>query len=274
MPRGSLWPIELSSLFILAFFLAVMARRGLLSAPEGRRGFQKTLLDIAAIALFSWVAEVLNIHLFGFYQYDAPWLLFADVMPVLVALIWPFVILSARELAWHLELRGPRGPSAWAVFAIVTYDAALVEPIAVKAGLWSWNEPGIFGVPPIGILGWGLYALSISWIYDRAPRAMAAAPILVQGMLVLAWWGLFRWTLRAPVPPAILPALAALVGIALAIALIRARRRAPLSVMAPRMAAALLFFALLFLRGNDLIWLVLYGVSFALPYLAATRFRG
>jgi len=39
------------------------------------------------------------------------------------------------------------------------------------------------------------------------------------------------------------------------------------------MAAAALFFALLFLRGSDVGALVLYGATFAIPYLVVTRWR-
>lgn len=270
---GMLWPIELASALILGLFLALMARGGLRSARPGRQSFSGILRDVGLIAALAWCAEVLSIRLFGFYQYDAPWLLFLDVMPALVALIWPFVILSARELAVHLGLESEGRPSAAAVFAIVLYDASLVEPVAVAARLWSWNEPGIFGVPPIGILGWAFFAAAVSFLLDRAPRALLLAPLLVQGLLVAAWWGLFRWVLREAQDPTRLAAASALVALILAIWVLRSGRRAPLAVMIPRMAAAALFFVLLFLRGREVSALIPYGASFALPYLAATRFK-
>lgn len=268
-----LWPIELASALILGLFLTLMALRGLRSARPGHHSFGGILRDVGLIALLAWCAEVLSIRLFGFYQYDAPWLLFIDVMPALVALIWPFVILSARELAVHLGFESHGRPSAAAVFVIVLYDASLVEPVAVAARLWSWNEPGIFGVPPIGILGWAFFAGAVSALLDRAPRALILAPLLVQGLLVAAWWGLFRWVLRDAQSPVLLAALSFGVALPLAFWVWRSGRRAPWTVMLPRMAAALLFFALLFLRGREVTALIPYGAAFALPYLAATRFK-
>ena len=155
--RLTLTVVEISSLFIIAGFLVVMGRGFLFAGgKDGRaRPMKSIAVDIVLIAAASWVAEVSCIRLYAFYQYDAPWLLYADVMPVLVVAIWPFVILSARELAFRFGFER----SAIAVFAFVLYDAALVEPVAVKAGLWSWNHPGLFGAPLIGILGWAYFSV-------------------------------------------------------------------------------------------------------------------
>ncbi len=78
-----LWPIELASALILGLFLTLMALRGLRSARPGHHSFGGILRDVGLIAVLAWCAEVLSIRLFGFYQYDAPWLLFIDVMPAL-----------------------------------------------------------------------------------------------------------------------------------------------------------------------------------------------
>lgn len=230
------------------------------------------MLDIAVIAVASWVAEVSCIRLYGFYEYDAPWTLFVDVMPVLVALIWPFVILSARELRERAKL-----PAA-AVLVIVLYDAALIEPVAVRAGLWSWNEPGLFGVPVIGILGWGFFAATVSFLFDRlhgAKRWLAVilAPAATHVFLLAVWWGGLRWILRAEISATVAAVVALGVALMLGLTVRRKKLQVGLDAMAPRMAAAGLFFALLFWRGTDTAPLMVYGLTFAVPYVLATRWR-
>ncbi len=266
--------IEVASIAILALFLAGMVRFGLRAAP--RPGAPAALADILRIAAAAWVAEVSCIRLYGFYQYDAPWLLFLDVMPVLVALIWPFVILSAREVVHALGWVDGRGrPHPLAVMAVVIYDAALVEPIAVRTGLWSWNEPGLWSVPLIGIIGWGLFAACASALLDtrRPSLLLLLAPLGTHALLLALWWGLFRWILRDELTPTAAVALSAAVAVVGAWWVRRSRRKAPLTTMVPRMAAAGLFFVLLFVAGGQDVDLVAYGLSFAIPYVMATRFR-
>lgn len=265
--------MELASIAILGLFLAAMIRFGLRAAPAGRSSPRAALGDIGLIALGAWVAEVSCIRLYGFYQYDAPWLLFVDVMPALVALIWPFVILSAREVVHALGWLDAAGrPHPLAVGLLVIYDASLVEPIAVRTGLWSWNEPGLWAVPIIGILGWGYYAAAASALLDRRRGWLpVVAPALTHGLLLLSWWGALRWTGRVPVAPAVAVGGALIAALLAAWAVRRRRQRAALATMVPRMAAAALFFALLFLSGGQDPALVAYGLTFALPYVLATQ---
>lgn len=252
--------VEVASLAILGGFLVLMGRR----AP---------LLDIVVLALAAWVAEVSCIRLYGFYQYDAPWLVFVDVMPLLVALIWPFVILSAREISARFRLSAGLG-----VFSFVLYDASLVEPLAVAARLWSWNEPGVFGVPIIGILGWAYFSFFALLGLERLDGwrrgfIVLLAPLLTHLALLATWWGGLRWVLRRELPSAGAALASVLIAGLLALGVRRGRLSAPLSVMLPRMAAAALFFALLALRGAEVPWLPLYALPFAVPYLLATRWR-
>lgn len=271
--RSWLLAIEVISIGILALFLVVMTRGGLLAgSPDGSpRRFSTVLTDIGIIGVASWIGEVSCIRLYGFYQYDAPWTLFLDVMPLMVVLIWPFVLLSARELVHRLELGGVA-----ALFVIVLYDASLIEPIAVRAGLWSWNEPGLFGVPVIGLLGWAYFGAASIICLDRLPSrfrfaTILIAPLATHALLLATWWGGLRWLLRLPIPAPIAAGIALGVGLILGVFVRRRGRTVGLEVMAPRMAAAALFFALLFLRGSDTVPLMVYGLTFAIPYVLATR---
>jgi len=272
--QTSLLLVESSSVVIISFFLLVMIKGGLMAGGHGHpRKMKAVLQDVGIIAIASWIAEVSCIRLYKFYQYDAPWTFFVDVMPLMVVLIWPFVLLSAREVLHRLRL-----PQLSALFIMVLYDASLIEPIAVQAKLWSWNEPGLFDVPLIGILGWAYFAASVILCLDRLPSrfrwmSIFIAPLATHILLLTTWWGALRWILRGSIDPRLAVGLATTVALILGVITLVRRRRADLYVMAPRMAAAVLFFVLLGLRGSNFLALVFYGLSFAVPYLIATRWR-
>lgn len=278
--RSSLLAVEIASILILAFFLAFMAKGGLLAgSKDGRpRSMRAVLYDIAVIAVASWVGEVTCIRWYAFYQYDAPWTFFIDVMPLLVALIWPFVLLSARELVHRsFSPRLGRG-GVLALFVIVLYDAALIEPVAVRAGLWSWNEPGLFGVPVIGIVGWAYFGAVAAVCIDRldGPAKLLTiliAPAVTHVLLVASWWGCLKWILRLPISAPVAAGFALGIALCLGVVVKRSGKAVGLEVMAPRMAAASLFMVLLFLRGSDTAPLLVYGLTFAIPYLLATRWK-
>src|SRR5439155_24844517 len=111
---------------------------------------------LALLVVASWIGEDSVIRVYGFYHYARGWALFVDQVPLAIVVIWPVVIDSAWGLARCLAA-GARAQALLAA-AFVLADASLIEPIAVRAGLWRWTEPGLFAVPPVGILGWALFA--------------------------------------------------------------------------------------------------------------------
>lgn len=228
----------------------------LLSARDRR----EVAARMAALALAAWVAEDSVIRAYGFYQYDrGVWTLFVDRVPLLVALIWPVVIDSAYALA---------GGRLRAVFVIVLADAALIEPIAVRSGLWSWNEPGLFGVPIIGMVGWALFAAAACALVRRRGMPLLA-PLATHALLLASWWGLLRWL------PAEVPAAGALViVVAASLAAIGLLMLAPVRVtmrdVLLRAPGAAFFFALLFARPDGM--LTLWAIALGAPYLVLLRY--
>lgn len=267
---------------VVLLTLSLMARR----APGG---VTRLLADYAALAVAGFIGEDTCVRFYRFYAYAPEWDGRVDVVPVLVPLIWPLVILSARSVADALA-RGasPLRRAIW-VGALVVADASLVEVVAVRAGLWSWAEPGHIGVPVLGILGWGFFAFSADLarsLLARAPRALSAigvvvlAPLATHALLLVAWWSCFRWVLRGDLGWASTAAVVVASILATSAALgARARGRAmPLDVAIPRMVAAALFLAELALTARP--WesgvaraLWIHTAAVALPYLAATRYR-
>jgi hypothetical protein len=249
--------IELACGCILALYVAVSGRT------------RAALARALAILGGAWLAEDTCIRAYGFYQYAPGWHLWIDRVPAMIVLIWPAVVLSARSVVvgvFGARSPAPRDVALWTGL-LVTFDAALIEPIAVQAGLWSWNEPGIFCVPPVGILGWGLFAAAITWAEEALPgvvsRASFAAVATHVGLLA-AWWGALRWVSGSLPPGATIAAVAAVsMSLAVLAAQMRASvRRGELFVR----GVATLFFAGLLVRGWS--WpLAAYAAAFTLPHL-------
>lgn len=261
--------VEIASACILALCAAVEARRG----PAALRAF---LRDAGLIGLSGWLAEDVCIRLFGFYGYSDGWMLRADQVPLLIGCIWPFVVLSAREVA---RVLGKERGLALRTGLVIVFDAALIEPVAVRAGLWSWSEPGLFGVPLVGVLGWGVFgalcvwflALCDAWtarsgrLFWRRLLLPVVTCLSANALLFVLWWALLRWFWRGPVSTRVALALVSASSL-LFLSQARGKRGAfPFGLSGPRAVAAALFFALIAAVGDR--WLWFYAMPFALPYL-------
>jgi hypothetical protein len=255
---------------IIAITLAMMARQ---------RPWKELLADYAALAVAGWVGEHTCVTWYEYYGYAPMWHGRLGAVPVMVPLIWPLVIMSARDVVRSIAPQAGR----WApilVGALVVFDASLVEVIAVRAGLWRWAEPGHLGVPVLGIIGWGFFAALAHVALERPlvqrPLALVIALVGTHLLILAAWWGLFRWVIRGDHGDASLVGLCVLSLAALAGGLyaVRAGGALPLAVGAPRMAAAALFFALLVKVAPDDVRLWIHVACVAVPYLVVTALTG
>lgn len=265
--------VELGCIAVIAFYAAMQGGRAASLAPRA-----------ALIAVSAWMGEETCIRLYGFYGYAPGWHGHLDRVPVLIAVIWPLVVLSAQVLARRAWPRATPARRALATGALVICDAAFIEPVAVRAGLWSWTEPGVFEVPLVGIAGWGFFAAAITYGLDRAERpgrdrgsralrsaaAVLAAPVATHALLLASWWGALRWLPR-PLPDAGAVALAVCASLWVTFEMVRGARSAPpappLREMLARLAAAAFFFVLLVLHAHDRPLLVGYALAFAPPYV-------
>jgi len=225
--------------FELACALIIVATLFTLS----RRAPWRTLLgDYGALAVAGWVGEETCILAYRFYAYAPSWDAHVDRVPILVPLIWPLVVMSARDVSRALFPRAGGFARAAIVGVIVCLDASLVEVVAVRAELWSWAEGGHLDVPLIGILGWGYFAFGADLALSRLPRVsvIALAPLTTHALLLTTWWGFFRWVLRGDLGQASLVGMVAISALLTAL-VVRARRAGdgiPLAVAGPRMIAA------------------------------------
>jgi len=260
---------ELACVAIVVLTLVLMARH---EKPR------VLLASYASLAVAGWIAEESCILAYRFYSYADVWNVRVHLVPLLVPLIWPLVILSAREC-----VRGIWPGNQWwshlLVGAVVAFDASLVEVVAVRAGLWSWAEPGHLNVPVIGMLGWGYFAVGASVALSLAERwrypGVLVLGVLSSHVLILTtWWGLFRWTLRGDLGTASTVGVLA-IGMVAAVFVLAARRKGygmPMQVAGPRMLAAGLFLALLLTTAPKEMPYWWHVIALSIPYLAATRF--
>lgn len=262
--------IEPCCLAIVLFSLLMRARQ----SPDPRRFLWRYLLLAAA----AWLGEDSCIRLYDFYEYSPEWSLFIDHVPIMILLIWPIVILSAADLALALGARRA-GFLGLLAGAFVLADAAFIEPISVSVDFWFWKSPGLFGVPPIGVLGWAYFsgiALAIlrdqddkGWPWDAV--VLLVAPVGTHLLLLLSWWLVFKW-ISAPIP--VQPALwfSYTVSLVASVGLwVMARRSAPRAMtLWMRVPAALFFLGLLLSVQETPMSLWIYAGAFVFPYSLLT----
>lgn len=262
--------LELAALSIIAIYVAAYA----LGQPE-RGSF---LAGLVLVCTASWLAEESCILLYGTYGYSADWKLFLAHLPLLVIVIWPIIVHSAWNLAAQMLRPGHR-LIPLAAGAIVLTDALLIEPVGVGTGLWSWNESGIFGVPPIAIFGWAYFACLCVLLFEQAKRRnrtkrfnllILVIPVLgTHLLLLLTWWGALRW-IKITVDPKLAAGLAWALSLILVYAIVKNQTgtRVHKKTLVLRLPGAVFLFTWLVCNANDATWLVVYAVAFAPPYLA------
>ena len=268
-PIVSTLTLELVALAIIVIYLAVYT----LGQPEKGEFFIRLVLVSAA----SWIAEESCILSYRFYSYSPTWTLFLADVPLLVIVIWPIIVHSAWDLASQMLRPGHRLVPLSAA-AIVLTDALLIEPVGVQIGLWSWKEPGIFEVPPIGVLGWAFFAFLCMLHFGKGKQRngtrrinllIAVIPVFGTHLLLLiTWWVAFRWV-KITVDPGLTVGVAWMVSIFLVYAILKNRTgiRVERKTLWLRLLGALFLFTWLALNANDSKLLILYGVAFAPPYL-------
>jgi hypothetical protein len=233
-------------------------------------------MKFAVISAASWIAEETSIRMYHFYQYSPDWILFLGHVPVLVILIWPLVIHSGWELASQSMAKNRRHVHLVAAL-IIWIDASLVETISVKAGFWSWNAVGVFGVPLIGIFGW-LYFSILSILILRIERVrkvgigklffILTSIVLGTHLLIVAtWWLVFRWILF-PIDEVFIAAMAWLISTSLVYFIQRRNLGIHMDgkALVIRVPPVVLFLTL-YLQGSPDTFHTAYASAFSFSYL-------
>ena len=246
---------------VIVLTLGAMARavdamggEGPARVEEGRAASLRTrglLSDYALLALAGLLFAQTSILFYQDPTYAPEWHARVMDVPVLLPLIWPLVILSAREVRTALfpDVKGLQRAALLGAF--VTIDASLIEVLATRAGLWSWSESGYLDVPLVGMVAWGLFAAALDGLLDalRGPARLLVIPgsvVLAHALICMVWWYGLRWVLREDFSMLGMIKIVIVSVIASALAFrLRKKRRLPAVVALPRLAAALIFVALL-----------------------------
>ncbi|MFO0712888.1 MAG: carotenoid biosynthesis protein [Sandaracinus sp.] len=262
----------------LAALVVVVTLGVSLRAEAGRDKRLRLLGDYALLAVAGFVGEQSSITLYRHYSYAADWHVRVGDVPLLVPLIWPLVILSARGVRHALWPAAKPWQRPLLLFALVTADASLMEVLATRADLWVWSEPGHLDVPVQGILAWGYFAAAADVLLDRLEGlsrllVIPASVLVAHALICTTWWYGLRWLLRGDLGTTSVIAVAVLGALAslYAYSLRRRGRTLPPSVYVPRLAATALFAALFVTTaaGEWPYWAHLLCVG--IPYALVTR---
>jgi len=125
-------------------------------------GSAHAALELGGLALYGFAIEYLCMLIFGSHTYGSAWGIVLLGVPVAVALAWAAVIVASMALAKCLRT-SPLGIGALAALIAITLDL-LIEPVAVRAGLWHWTPPGPWlGIPIGNFVGWAV--IVGAWVF-------------------------------------------------------------------------------------------------------------
>jgi uncharacterized membrane protein len=185
--------------FVAAPLAALLA----LLLLEAAFGLRRAAVEFLALVAYGYALEAVAIRVFASHAYGDAWRVAPGGVPLAVAVVWAAVIPAAIAVAARLGFTGRlRGAAAAAVLA--TSLDLLVEPVALRSGLWQWTPPGAWlGVPIGNFVGWGIIVGSYAWgasapafcpasLLRRAARRGLLALVSIGALVAigLVWRGL------------------------------------------------------------------------------------
>jgi len=167
-----------------------------LAAVHARRalGTGRAAVELLVLVAYGYGLERTAIAVFSSHDYGHVWRSAVGGVPLAVAVTWSAVIVAAMALASRLA-RSAAGRAAAAALIGVSLDL-LMEPVAVRAGLWSWTPPGPWLSVPVGnFVGWvvilGAYTVGAErWggagsLATQALRRLALGGAAVGALLIV-----------------------------------------------------------------------------------------
>ena len=176
----------MSPLPAAAYELAVAPAAFALALAHARRalGTRRALAELGALAVYGYALEWAGMRLFRAHDYGGAWRLAPQGVPVAVAAVWAAVIVAATAMAARRRI-APGWPRALAAALVATALDVLIEPVAVREGLWRWTPPGAWlGVPLGNFVGWAV--IVTGWVrgLDAAwPDAPLARTLACRGLV-------------------------------------------------------------------------------------------
>jgi hypothetical protein len=149
-----------------------------LAAAHARRalGTARAAVELLALVAYGYALERTAIAVFASHEYGPVWRAAPGGVPLAVAATWAAVIVASMALGARIRPT-PLGRAAAAALIGISLDL-LMEPVAVRAGLWSWTPPGPWLLVPIGnFVGWAV--IVGAWTFG-AERWSGAGSLLAQ----------------------------------------------------------------------------------------------
>lgn len=262
--------IETSCVILVVVYLALRW------ADEVDRG--RFVLRLASVAVGAWVIEDLAIGWYGLHSYDSHWTYFIGRVPLLAVVAWPFLVHSAWDVSRHL-LKRERETRLVPLLGglVVLLDVAVLVPVGTEAGLLSFSEPGLFGMPPIALLTAAMFggACIAVWEYNERKQSpmwhdagmIALTVVATHVAALLAWWILLRWISVELNPLGTLAVVWAMSAVVSALMMSeRVRYRLPTPIMLARLWPGVMLLAVTFASSQAL--LVNYLFAFVMVHLS------
>jgi uncharacterized membrane protein len=138
-------------------------------------GAGRATVELAALAGYGFALEWVAIAVFASHRYGAAWSLAPLGVPLAIAIVWAAVITSGMALAVRAGARSAWRRAALAAALGIALDL-MMEPVAVRLGLWEWTPRGPWLAVPIGnFVGWAVIVGGYTYGAEHwaAPRALA-----------------------------------------------------------------------------------------------------
>jgi uncharacterized membrane protein len=165
-------------------------------------GGRRAAVELAALCAYGFALEWVAMSVFASHRYGPGWTIAPAGVPLAVAAVWAAVITSAMALAVRAGAASALHRAGAAAALGIALDL-LMEPVAMRLGLWEWTPRGPWlGVPLGNFVGWAVIVGGYTYGAERwaghgrlaaealRRSALAASAIALLVVVGLCWTGL------------------------------------------------------------------------------------
>lgn len=143
-------------------------------------GVGRALVEVGALAAYGYALEWIAMGVFRSHDYGGGWRLSPAGVPIAVAVVWASIIVAALTLAARRGMVTAGRRAVTAALVAISLDL-LMEPVAVRLGLWRWTPPGAWlGVPVGNFVGWAVIVAVWCAGVEREPVEAPLARVAVR----------------------------------------------------------------------------------------------
>lgn len=161
--------LELVLFKIFEFGLIPISFIALANFNYKKYGIQKSIFEFLKILIFCFLAEQLTIAIFHSHTYPTTYSIFIFNVPLVILLGWYAIITMTREIIYRLNVK-KFIPKILLIAAIALNIDFIMDPLAIRIGLWDWNLiHHFFGVPFGNFLGW-FFIVSLYLLFNEETK--------------------------------------------------------------------------------------------------------